>query len=206
MVLTKQNKNNAFNHLTDKEVIARILTKGDKELFNVLYDRYSSVVYYKCYAFAKNQADAKDLTHDVLIKVFLNLSKFKGTSKFSLWVNTITYNHCVDYFKKKKKLEKSVFSEAELEKVEDDISGIEEKELKEIQLSQLETLLNEMNIDDKMLLLMYYKDDLSIKQIKAILKIGESAVKMRLQRARKRLAKAFKNLKNNEEDVYGRAI
>ena len=83
-------------------------------LFEELYDRYAPMVYNKCYGFAKNMDEAKDLTQDVFLRVFIKLASFKGNSKFSTWLFAFTYNHCVNYVTRNtaKKLEKqSVSSE-----------------------------------------------------------------------------------------------
>ena len=87
--------------LSDWDVIQEIL-KGKKELLSILYDRYSSKIYNKCLAITKDRDTSKDLTHDIIVKIFMNLSKFKGTADFSFWVYSITYNYCMDYLKKKK--------------------------------------------------------------------------------------------------------
>ena len=61
--------------LTDKEIIDKILETGETELFGELYDRYANKVYRKSISMVKERALAQDLTHDILIKAFLNLSK-----------------------------------------------------------------------------------------------------------------------------------
>ena len=50
--------------------------------------------------------------------------------------------------------------------------------------------------EDKMILLLKYQDDFSIKNIMEVLEIGESAVKMRLKRAKSRIIVAYNNLRN----------
>jgi RNA polymerase sigma factor (sigma-70 family) len=71
-------------------------------LFTILYDRYSSIVYNKCYGFSKNKEEAQDLTHDVFIRLFVKLRTFKGKSKFSTWLYSFTYNFCVNYVQRDK--------------------------------------------------------------------------------------------------------
>lgn len=205
MKFSKLSNKKNFKNVSDNELVRRIVENGERDLFNELYERYASIVYYKAYSFTKDNDAAKDLTHDIMVKIFTKLSKFRGESKFSLWVNTITYNACVDYTKRKKKMFISEHSDEILEHEEYDDTGIEEKELKEIQLQQLEHLLEVISVEDKMLLLMYYKDGLPVKEMAKVLKIGVSAVKMRLQRARHRLAKQFEIL-NKKGGEDGRKI
>jgi len=81
------------------------------------------------------------------------------------------------------------FETDEMYQIKADDSELEFKKVKELQLEQLEFYMEQLPTDDRMILMMFYMDELSIKQVSKLLEIGESAVKMRLMRARKRLAK-----------------
>jgi RNA polymerase sigma-70 factor (ECF subfamily) len=59
-------------------------------MFGVLYDRYEHLVYNKC--FVNSIDEAKDLTQDVFLHVFIKIGSFKGNSKFSTWLYSVTYN------------------------------------------------------------------------------------------------------------------
>ena len=76
--------------------------------------------------------------------------------------------------------------------LDDSAEAIAIKILEELQLSQLERLFQQLKEAEKIVLLMRYQDGLSIKNIASILKIGESAVKMRLKRGRDRLIRLVK--------------
>lgn len=87
---------------TDLELIEQIVSKNDSMLFGVLYDRYSKLVYNKCLGFAKSNKEAEDLTQDIFLMLFVKLGSFKGTSKFSTWLYSFTYNFCVNYVNRNK--------------------------------------------------------------------------------------------------------
>ena len=95
---------------TDEGLIRSYLDTQDSEYFNLLYTRYAAKVYNKCISLLKNEAAAQDATQDIFLKIFLNLSKFKGQAKFSTWVYSITYNYCIDLLKKGKR-NKYIFSD-----------------------------------------------------------------------------------------------
>lgn len=185
-------KKKELDQLSDSEIINIILNKGEKELLEILYDRYSAKIYYKCLGILGNVETSKDLAHDIMIKIFLNLSKFQGASSFSLWVHSITYNHCMDYIRKKKKLQIEKIDVKDFDYPSTNEIELENKILADLQLSQLEVLLKELKPEEKLILLMRYQDDMSVKQIAQTLEIGESAVKMRLKRSRDRLANLLK--------------
>ena len=83
--------------LSDEELVFNIIETNNSELFAELYDRFSNVVFNKCFGFSKNREEAEDLTHDVFVRLFVKLRTFKGTSKFSTWLYSFTYNFCVNY-------------------------------------------------------------------------------------------------------------
>jgi len=72
--------------LSDAEVIHLITQEGSRDHFELLYDRYANKVYRKCILMVNDLVIAQDLSQDIMIKAFLNLSKFEGRSSFSTWV------------------------------------------------------------------------------------------------------------------------
>lgn len=172
---------------TDEELIKRIVKHNDTDAFSVLYDRYATFVYNKCYTFVEAEEEAQDLTHDIFIKIFINLKTFKGESKLSTWIYAITYHFCINYVNKKK-TQKVIFSDEILQGIsEPELTEEDDKELFEIKYTKLQEILSFLPIDDRVILLMKYQDDLSIKEIAGMLSLNESTVKMRLHRAKKKV-------------------
>ncbi|WP_371807802.1 RNA polymerase sigma factor [Lutibacter sp. B1] len=179
--------------LSDNELVQKIVKTNDTHLFAVLYDRHVAVVYNKCLGFATSAEEAQDLTHDIFIKLFVKLRTFKGTAKFSTWLYSFTYNFCVNYvtrnnYKKNEKNFEGEISDS------DEIDSSEEI-LFEMKTEKLKKALNLIDPSDKMILLLKYQDDFSIKEIQEVLEINESAVKMRLKRAREKVISVYNNLK-----------
>ena len=115
-------------------------------------------MYGKCLLLTKDKEVSKDLTHDILIKVFLNLSKLKTITNFSLWVHSITYNHCIDYLRLKNKFKHEDYEEALFENITEEEIEREQQELKELRLSELEVVFEQLNQEERLILLMRYKD------------------------------------------------
>lgn len=186
------NQKKSIDLLTDNELVEKIVKTNDTHLFAVLYERHVSMVYNKCYSFASNKEEAQDLAHDVFIKLFVKLKTFKGTAKFSTWLYSFTYNFCVNYvtrnnYKKNEKNFEGEISDSE----EDDES---EASIFEMKAENLKKALELIDPNDKMILLLKYQDDFSIKELMDSYEINESAVKMRLKRAREKLISIYKNL------------
>lgn len=170
--------------LSDEELISAIIEEGKTELFGILYDRYSDKVYRKCISFVKDKAIAQDMVQDVLLKVFTQLNKFKGKSRFSTWLYAITYNYCVEYYRRNSKYGMVDINEGpDLADTNEELEG----ELLSLRSEKLKGALEKIAPEDRMILLMKYQDDTSIKELMDHLHISESAVKMRLARARQRV-------------------
>ncbi len=175
--------------LSDEELIEEIVRSQDSRLVEVLYERYADKVYRRCISFVKEASIAEDLTHDIFIKVYLNLGGFKQKSKFSTWLYSITYNFCVDYVRKKQK-----DNVVDMEDKEGEIAGRDidtADDLDHIALDRLTELLEQLKSEDKLILLMKYRDDMSIKDIQVAFDISESAVKMRIKRAKEKLKSLY---------------
>lgn len=175
--------------LSDEELVEEIVHSQNSRLVEVLYERYADKVYRRCISFVKEASIAEDLTHDIFIKVYLNLGRFKQKSKFSTWLYSITYNFCVDYVRKKQK-----DNVVDMEDKEGEIAGRDidtADDLDHIALDRLTELLEQLKSEDKLILLMKYRDDMSIKDIQVAFDISESAVKMRIKRAKEKLKSLY---------------
>ncbi len=175
--------------LSDEEVIAEYVKSQNGFYFDILYNRYSSKIFGKCLTLLKDEYKAQDATQEIMMKILLNLTKFSGNSKFSTWVYSITYNFCIDYIRKGKK-DKSILIDdtSIISDVEDEVS---DKLLLELKLERLKVILDLINFNDRTILLMKYMDGMSIKEIAKINQKSESAIKMKIKRAKEKFIKIY---------------
>jgi RNA polymerase sigma-70 factor (ECF subfamily) len=80
----------------DDQVIVAQIVSGQKELFRLLVQRHKPAVYGMGLSFFRNPEDASDFVQEVFLKVFRNLSRFEGRSRFSTWLYKIAYNTAVN--------------------------------------------------------------------------------------------------------------
>jgi RNA polymerase sigma-70 factor (ECF subfamily) len=71
---------------------------------------------------------------------------------------------------------------------------VSDEQLYQLRLDKLQRAMEGINPNDKVLLIMKYQDDFSIKEIMETLAINESAVKMRLNRAKSKLLEVYNNI------------
>ncbi len=182
-----------LTEFSDEALVQKILATGNTAYFGVIYDRYAQLVYQKCYGFTKSVSEAQDLTQDIFLKLFLSLKTFKGKSKFSTWLYALTYNYCINYVTrdKNKQIEKE---KVPVEEAEQLMVEIDDAVFYNFSVNKLEQALDLIAPEDKLILLLKYQDELPIKEIMEILKIGESAAKMRIKRAKARLVKVYNDI------------
>lgn len=90
--------------VNDKQLIAQYLN-GNERAFKELLDRYQQKIYTSIYLFVKDDALAEDIFQEVFIKIIntLRSGKYNHEGKFSQWAMRISYNLCVDYFRRSKR-------------------------------------------------------------------------------------------------------
>lgn len=175
-----------MKHLEDEQLVRLFLETQRNTYFEALYERYSTKVYRKCLSFTHDQAQAEDYTHDIFLKVVLNLNQFKDNARFSTWLYSITYNYCIDRVRSARKM-----AEEALDENMDVMDDSEDMELAEVDLQRLGKTLEKLPADERSLLLMKYQDELSIREIADAFGLTDSAVKMRLMRARDKFRKYY---------------
>jgi len=171
--------------MSDEELIA-IVQQGNHRYFSELVRRYESYILKKCMGYVRHQNDAEELTQEVLIKVFMQIGKFRKEAKFKTWLFAIVYHACVDHIRKSKKKLHQVITE----KLADELTEMvdyDDQLPADKSIEILEALLEELTAEDKQLLIMKYREKHHIREIQVVMGLSESAIKMRLHRAKERL-------------------
>lgn len=170
-------------NLNDEEVIRQYLTTSPNDCFETLYNRYVGKVYNRCLSITKDSEKAQDFTHDIFIRMFARLDRFEERSTFSTWLYSISYNYCIDQIRVSKRLETTALSDTL-----DCLSPMgDEAERIEYNMQQLAQAMNSIAPQEAQLLRLKYQEGLDVQQIADKLQLKNSAVKMRLKRARDRV-------------------
>ena len=174
--------------LTDELLVELIVSSKDPLLFKVLYERYIFKVFNTCLSFSNNNHEAEDICQDVFLKLLDKIHTFKGASKFSTWLYSFTYNHCVNYFHRNKvnKFEKNT---SNIEQICNEViaQSSDEDLVQMIKLEKLNEALELIPFEDKQILILKYQEFKSVKDLMDLHNAGESAIKMRLKRAKEKL-------------------
>jgi RNA polymerase sigma-70 factor (ECF subfamily) len=76
--------------------LVRRASAGDEAAFRSLFDRHAPLVFNVAYRMLGNRAEAEDLLQEVWLVVFREIGSFRGDSRFSTWVTSITANRCIN--------------------------------------------------------------------------------------------------------------
>ena len=178
--------------IDDDQLIIDSILNGDTTAFAVLVNRYKNMVFTLAFRMLKNREEAEELAQDTFVKIFRSLKKFKGDSKFSTWVYRITYNGCLDRLKKLKNEPYVVtldeFDKSGVKTMDNALDFLEQRERAKLIQNSLQDLPNDYGL----LLTLFYFEELSLEEISAIVGMTSNHVKVKLFRARKRLAKILR--------------
>ncbi|WP_299112863.1 RNA polymerase sigma factor [uncultured Winogradskyella sp.] len=173
--------------INDDQIIEAI-QNGEAKAYGQLVDRYKDLVYTLALRMLKHREEAEEVAQDVFIKVFKSLDKFKGDSKFSTWIYKVTYNTCLDNIKKNKKhLNDVAIDEYTFNKL-DTIDNALDNIIKEEKNVLIKNCINKLPEDSSALLTLFYFEELSLDEISKIVNVEANTVKVKLFRARKKLA------------------
>ena len=176
-----------MNPLTDNELISRVLN-GEHNLFSVLISRYQNLVFGIALKYAKSREDAEEIAQDAFIKAFKSLSGFRGDSKFSTWLFTITTTSALSFLRKKRPDIQSLDNEQVYNQVSNQDAGMNPDQFEH---HAKQRMLNEsialMSAEDGQILTLFYKGDQSLEEIGRIMNLEPNTVKVKLFRARQKL-------------------
>lgn len=159
--------------------IIQIKSKKDKEeQFTALIEENKLRFYKTAKIILKNDDDVYDVIQEALISIYRNYEQLENKEYFSTWATRIVINKCYDLLRKNKNNIVPID-----EKIENDrnIAQYDEYEVDEYGIKEAMKYLNE---DFKLIVILYYYDNYSIKEISQIVNIPEGTVKSRLSKAR----------------------
>ena len=175
----------------EAHIIKKILN-GKTEQYEYFLDRYGQQVFVLVDRIVSCQEDAEELTQDVFLKAFQQLSSFKAESSFSTWIYRIATNIAISAVRKKRndvlRLDDSVFANLSDTQVD---AALEDES--EEQMERLQQAMNQLEADERALITLYYLEEKPLAEVAFILEMTEGNAKVKLHRIRKKLYVLIKN-------------
>ena len=177
---------------------------GDKTALNTLFTETYNSVYFFTLKTVKDETLAADITQETFVTIFQNLDTLNDPVAYPAWSRQITYRHCLQYLKKQNR-ETTVDENEDGSTIFDTIEEDRTEFIPDEQLDKEDFKKTILNIVDSLpeeqrtSVILYYYDELSVKQIAEIQGVTEGTVKSRLNYARKTIKSAVETYekKNN---------
>ena len=172
----------------------REYSRHPERAFSILMKEFRDRVFIFCRRASSTDMDAEDLAQEVFIRVWKGLTKFRGDSSLTTWIYRIAWNVCASHLGKKGRVP-DMMSYTENEE-DDDQSvsiriGTDNQDVYNFENRQLiSTLFNSITATHRLVLTLYYLQELSYEEISTITELPMGTVKATLHRAKTSLRKA----------------
>ena len=188
--------------LSDFEIVRRVID-GDVNAFELLLVKHKNHVF-KVVTKHIPYSQAEEIAHDVFVRAYQSLAKFKFKSSFKQWLAGIAIKTCYDFWRKEyrsKELPMSSLTEEQQEWVKGIIATqashlSDEKDSQKEARELLDWGLNRLSAEERMVLELVYLEGLSVKEAAGLLGWSIANVKVRSFRSRKKLRKLLAHLKS----------
>jgi RNA polymerase sigma-70 factor (ECF subfamily) len=171
--------------------LIRSCQSGDPDAFRVLVERYQGKVFSIAHKLVRRRADVEDIAQEVFTKVYFSIGSFDFRSALLTWIYRITINECYDHLRKHRSDRTvcvSEMTEAEAHQVEMASSVSSPPDRHAEMAEMVSRLLGRLSSQERLLLLMKEVEGYSIQDLSRMFAWNENTLKVKLFRARRRLA------------------
>ena len=161
------------------EHLIRKAKRGDSDAFCRLMDMQMQSMYKVARSYMRNDEDAADAIQDTILSCYENLQSLKNNRYFKTWLTRILINKCKDSLHRKRLI---VYTDSLPE------TPVYQEDYESAEWNQVLAPLDEKY---RIVLLLYYLEGFTTRDISEILNVKESTIKTRLQRGRDKIAQTY---------------
>jgi RNA polymerase sigma-70 factor, ECF subfamily len=193
--------------LVDFELIIRA-RDGDGAAFNQLVLAYRKRILGTIGRLIGHPEDVEDVGQEVFLRLYFSLDQLRSAEVFEPWLYRLTSNAAYDYLRKRRRRMESRMADLSEQQVTvaDALASTkvdhEEGQRKAIR-ETVDSLLDGVSEEDRVLLMMKEVEGLSLKELGKIYHVNENALKVRLFRARQRVLKSFRSSRKTAAGLGG---
>ena len=183
--------------LVEFELIERARS-GDNAAFNGIVTAYRKRIFGTISRLIGRPEDVEDVAQDVFVRLYYSLDQLRTAEVFEPWLYRLTVNASYDYLRRQRRRPEARLSDLSEQQVvmADAAAGRladkEEQHRRGVN-ETVESLLQGVSEQDRILLMLKEVEGLSLKELETIYNVKENALKVRLFRARQRVLKAFES-------------
>ncbi len=161
----------------------------DKSEFVSIINEHKKIIFKIRNAYSKNSIDCKDLEQEILLQLWRSFKNYDGRVQVSTWIYKVALNTSISFYRKERTQQKRR-TRLDISKVS--VFDTEYDFEKDIRLSMLNKLIENLNELDKALILLYLENKKQA-EIAEIIGITETNVSTKISRIKKDLKKQFVN-------------
>jgi len=185
--------------MTDKAATIRLAQEGDPHAFSTLVDSYKKKVFGTVYRLTGRSQDVEDVGQDVFLRLYQSIGQLREVGFFDTWLYRLTVNTVYDHLRKRRRATDVPMADLSEEQLlsADYCESARRQSIATRQSdasNKLQVLLGEISDDDRALLERKEIQGLTLKELKPLYDANESALKVRLFRARRRAFAAHERL------------
>jgi len=165
--------------------------QGEEQAFAWLVEAYQVPVYNVCYRLLGDRGEAEDAAQESFLRAYRSMGSYDPERKFRTWLLSIASHYCIDQLRRRRINAYSFEEDDSWEQVGEPAPGPEAALAAREKESALRDLLRHLGPQDRAAIVLRYWYDLSNEEIARSLSLSVEAVKSRLHRARRELAKRW---------------
>lgn len=164
--------------------MVRRAQRGDKDAFVALMEEHKIALYRAARAILHNDEDAADAMQETVLEAWSGLAKLEAPRYCKTWLTRVLIYNCCDILRRKKR-------ETPVEFLPEQAAEERGEEAMDVKRT-----LQGLSQNDRLVLTLFYLNDMPVKQIARTLDVSESAVRTRLVRSRARFREAYLRKEN----------
>ncbi len=183
----------------DGRLILR-LRNGDMQALGELYERYKTRVFRTALAITHDRSAAEDILQECFLRVLRYADSLRTDIPLQMWLYRVAVNQSYTWVQRRKRyirpLESILGLVAPLSLLPE--SFVERSELQDL----VRRAIIRLPLSHRVVVVLFYLENLSLKEIAEVMEIPEGTVKSRLHYARRTLKKLLSEQRRVPEVIY----
>lgn len=172
--------------------------KQDRNAQKVLYERYAPVMMTVCLRYSKEEETARDLLHDGFIRAFTQIDSFRGNGSFEGWLRRIFVNLALENYRKEKQKNRFMEEYGSLKKDEVVVTDEDDPlDIGDIPREEVMGMIRDLSPGYRTVFNLFIFEEMSHREIAAMLGITEAASRSQFFRAKSLLQKKITAILNS---------
>lgn len=171
-------------HPVSDEALIKAAQRGDREAAAWLYHRHVEKVHRICYRIVLDRSQVQDCVQEVWLKVFRGLDRFRSGRSFVAWLNTVTVNTAIDYYRKWMKQKSHLgVNQDQVEALAADQQSESHPLDEALVQRKIQEALEEISVNQRAAFTLRYFEEMPTAEIARVMGCAEGTVRVHIRRS-----------------------